>query len=68
MKTYFIIAISFEQTTEYYNSSLVNDDRTTQHKDSAECFESLEDAQHTLKNHVKPFAEKKGWNVSFSID
>jgi hypothetical protein len=66
--TTFIIAISFGQNTEYWNSSLVNDDKTTQHIDSAEGFDSEDDAQYTIDNFVKPFAEKKDWNVSFSIE
>jgi len=67
MKTY-IIAISFADNTEYWNSSLVNDENTTQHIDSAEGLETLELAELTLNKYVKPYAKKKGWKVSFLIE
>ena len=66
--TYYVIAISFGQNTEYWNSSLVNNENTTKNSENAEGFETIEAAQKELENAVKPFGIEKGWNVSYSID
>lgn len=69
MKTsYYVIAISFGQNTEYWNSALVNDENTTKNPESAEGFETIEQAENDLENFVKPYVLKKGWNVFYSID
>lgn len=69
MKTkFYLIAISFGQNTEYWNSSFINDEYTTKNPESAEGFETMEEAENALENFVKPYGLKKGWNVSFSID
>ena len=68
MKTYYVIAISFGQNTEYWNSSLVNDEFTTKNAENAEGFGSKEAAEKELENAVKPYANSKKWNVSYSID
>ena len=67
-KTYYVIAISYGQNTEYWNSALVNDDNTTKNAKNAEGFETIEAAQKEIENAVKPFGIEKGWNVSYSID
>ena len=66
--TYYVIAISYGQNTEYWNSGLVNDDYTVNYADQAEGFETIEAAQKELENAVKPFGIEKGWNVTYSID
>jgi hypothetical protein len=66
--TYYVIAISYGQNTEYWNSSLVNDENTTENPEGAEGFETIVAAQKELENAVKPFGIEKGWNVSYSID
>ena len=66
--TYYVIAISYGQNTEYWNSSLVNDECTTKNIEGAEGFETIEAAQKELENSVKPLGIEKGWNVSYSID
>lgn len=66
--TYYVIAISYEQNTEYWNSTLVNDEFTTKNAENAEGFETIEAAQKEIENAVKPFGVEKGWNVSYSID
>ena len=66
--TYYVIAISFGQNTEYWNSSLVNDENTTKNAESAEGFETKELAENALENFVKPYGISKGWNVTYSID
>ena len=66
--TYYVIAIYFGQNTEYWNSSLVNDENTTKNAESAEGFETKELAENALENFVKPYAISKGWNVTYSID
>jgi hypothetical protein len=58
----------FGQNSEYWNSSLVNDENTTKNIESAEGFDSIEDAEKTLEETVKPYGEKQGWNVTYSID
>ena len=66
--TYYVIAISFGQNTEYWNSSLVNDEFTTKNSENAEGFGSKEAAEKELENAVKPYGNSKSWNVSYSID
>jgi len=66
--TYYVIAISFGQNTEYWNSALVNDDNTTKNAEHAGGFETIEAAQKELENAVKPFGIEKDWNVSYSIE
>ena len=66
--TYYVIAISYGQNTEYWNSALVNDECTTKNIESAEGFETIEAAQKELETSVKPLGIEKGWNVSYSID
>ena len=66
--TYYVIAISYGQSTEYWNSALVNDENTTKNAEHAEGFETIEAAQKEIENAVKPFGIEKGWNVSYSID
>ena len=66
--TYYVIAISFGQNTEYWNSSLVNDENTAKNAESAEGFKTTELAENALENFVKPFGIEKSWNVSYSID
>jgi hypothetical protein len=66
--TYYVIAISFGQNTEYWNSSLVNDGNTTKNAESAEGFETNELAETSLENFVKPYGISKGWNVTYSVD
>lgn len=66
--TYHVIAISFGQNTEYWNSSLVNDENTTKNAESAEGFETKELAENALENFVKPYGILKGWNVTYSIN
>jgi hypothetical protein len=63
-----IICIMFGQKSEYWNSSLVNDGNTAKKNESAEGFDSFGDASKTLEETVKPFGEKHGWNVTYSID
>jgi hypothetical protein len=58
----------FGQNSDYWNSSLVNDGNTTKDIESAECFDSFEDASKTLEETVKQYGEKQGWNVTYSID
>ena len=62
-----IICIMFGQNSEYWNSSLVNEQNTTKNIESAEGFDSFEAASKTLKERVKPFGEKHGWNVTYAI-
>ena len=57
----------FGQNSEYWNISLVNDENTTKNIESAEGFDSFEDASKTLEETVKPYGEKHGWNVTYSI-
>ena len=66
--TYYVIAISYGQNTEYWNSALVNDYNTTENAEYAEGFETIEGVQKEIENAVKPFGNEKGWNVSYSID
>ena len=65
--TYYVIAICFGNNTEYWNSSLVNDENTTINIENAECFETIEAANKELKNAVKPFGHKKCWYVDYHI-
>ena len=65
--TYYVIAICFGHNTEYWNSSLVNDENTTSNIENAEGFETIESANKELENAVKPFGNKKGWYVSYRI-
>lgn len=66
--TYCVIAISFGQSTEYWNSSLVNDECTTKNAESAECFTSLELAAESLCHFAIPYATVMEWDVEFSIE
>lgn len=66
--TYYVIAISFGQNTEYWNGSLVNDEFTTKNAENAEGFGSKESAEKELENTVKPYGISKGWKVTYSID
>ena len=66
--TYYVIAISCGQNTEYWNSTLVNDECTTKNIEVAEGFETIEAAQKELETSVKPLGIEKGWNVTYSID
>lgn len=66
--TYYVIAISYGQNTEYWNSALVNDDNTTKNAKNAEGFETIEAAQKELENAVKPYGISKCWKVTYSID
>ena len=69
MKTsYYVITISYGQNTEYWNSSLVNDENTTKNAEHAEGFETIGAAQNELETAVKPYGLKKGWNVSYLIE
>ena len=63
-----IICIMFRQNSEYWNSSLVNDENTTKNIESAEGFDFFEDAEKVLEETVKPYGKKHGWNVTYSID
>ena len=67
-KTYYVIAISYGQNTEYWNSALVNDDNTTKNIENAEGFETIEAAKKELVTAVKPYGISKGWDVTYSID
>ena len=66
--TYYVIAISYGQNTEYWNSAFVNDDKTTNYIEQAEWFDTIESAQKELENSVKPFGIEQYWNVSYSIE
>lgn len=66
--TYYVIAISYGQNTEYWNSALVNDYNTTENAEYAEGFETIEAAQKELENAVKPYGISKCWKVTYSID
>lgn len=67
-KTNFVIEISFgDNNTEYWNSSLINDDFVTKNIDNAEGFDTEEEASTILKDIVIPHANNKKWNVSLSI-
>jgi hypothetical protein len=65
--TYYVIAISYGQNTEYWNSALVNDEFTTKNAENAEGFESKKAAEKELENTAKPYGISKCWNVSYSI-
>ena len=58
----------FGQNSEYWNSSLVNDQNTTKNIDVAEGFDSAEDAENSIEKYVKPYGKKLGWSVTYSID
>lgn len=67
--TFYHIEISFEKDgKEYYNGYLTNDDYTTKHYDNRESFETKEEAERVLESFLIPYAEKKGWDVRFSIE
>ena len=66
--TYYVIAISFGQNTEYWNSSLVNNENTTKNSENAEGFETIKAAKKELETAVKPYGISKGWDVTYSID
>ncbi|MEN6293770.1 MAG: hypothetical protein ABFD07_17360 [Methanobacterium sp.] len=63
-----MISIMFGQNSEYWNSNLINDECTTKNIESAEGFESEEQAKKVLEQTVKPLGIEKGWNVSYSIE
>ena len=67
-KTYYVIAIMYGENTEYWNSSLVNDENTTNYAEYAEGFESIKAAKKELVTAVKPYGISKGWDVTYSID
>jgi len=46
----------------------VNDDYTTKLFDNRESFETKEEAERVLESVLIPYAEKKGWDVRFSIE
>jgi hypothetical protein len=68
MKKYYVISYSFGDNTEYWNSSLIADEFSSKLIENAEGFETEQEAKKVLEETVKPYAEAKEWNVSFSID
>src|SRR5690606_4830423 len=67
--TFYHIEISYEKDgKEYYNGYLVNDDYTTKLFDNRESFETKEEAERVLERFLIPYAEKKGWQVRFSVE
>lgn len=64
----FHIAIHFGGNTEYWNSSAIADDCAVGLIENAQPFDSEEDANSYIIETCLPFAEAKGWEVSFSVE
>lgn len=64
----YIISINFGSSTEYWNSSAIADDCTVKLIDSAEGFDTEDEAESILEEVVIPHGHRKGWNVKFHID
>lgn len=63
----YVIAISYGQDTEYWNSYLSNNDCSSKNIENAEIFATEKEAAACLEAVVKPYAYKKNWTVSFFI-
>lgn len=67
--TFYHIEISYgKDGKEYYNSYLINDDYTTKLYDNRQSFETKKEAETALESVLIPYAEKKGWQVRFSVE